>query len=255
VIAGLREWRCHLEGRPVVIETDHQPNTYLDELPPSAHSLKRRARWLAESGGFDYTWKYRPGATNVADPVSRAPQHLRLCVVKRSKSCKQADADLQDPETAEHNLLDIPRAAGVSDAVLEQVGCFVMKGLVSRLKEGYANARSDPKQKMNLNPSKPTPRVCFGRLMTSYGCPTMKIYGLIALKPCTLTRMPATMASAAPTICCPGLFIGRGCFPQFKRSSDVVTLVNGSRPRDTANMANCTPYRCQNAVGNQSHWT
>jgi Reverse transcriptase (RNA-dependent DNA polymerase)/RNase H-like domain found in reverse transcriptase/Integrase zinc binding domain/Aspartyl protease len=147
VIAGLREWRCYLEGRPFVIETDHQPNTYLDELPPSAHSLKRRARWLAESGGFDYTWKYRPGATNVADPVSRAPQHLRLCAVKRSKSRPKSDNDLQDPEQPEHNLIDIPRAAGVSDAVLEQVGCFVMKGLVARLKEGYAHARTDPKQK------------------------------------------------------------------------------------------------------------
>jgi hypothetical protein len=50
VIAGLREWRCYREGRPFVIETDHQPNTYLHASPPSAHSLKRRARWLAESG-------------------------------------------------------------------------------------------------------------------------------------------------------------------------------------------------------------
>jgi hypothetical protein len=84
VIAGLREWRCYLEGRPFVIETDHQPNTYLDALPPSAHSLKRRARWLVESGGYDYVWKYRPGATNIADPISRAPQHMRACAVKRA---------------------------------------------------------------------------------------------------------------------------------------------------------------------------
>jgi hypothetical protein len=99
VIGG--EWRCSLEGRPFVIETDHQPNTYLDAAPPSAHSLKRRARWLAESGGFDYECKYRPGVTNVADPVSRAPQHLRACVVTRPRKFREADHALSGDDQEE----------------------------------------------------------------------------------------------------------------------------------------------------------
>lgn len=85
VIAALREWRCYLEGRQFTIVTDHQPNTYLD-VATSVHTLKRRARWLDESSGFDYVWRYRPGRMNVADPISRAPQHFAcLCGVVSSQ--------------------------------------------------------------------------------------------------------------------------------------------------------------------------
>ena len=77
VIYALREWRCYLEGQiePFVIETDHQPNTYVDQST-NQHTLKRRARWLYESSAFNYVWQYRPGTSNVADPLSRAPQHF-----------------------------------------------------------------------------------------------------------------------------------------------------------------------------------
>ena len=75
VICALREWCCYLEGAKFTIVTDHQPNTYLD-VASSAHTLKRRARWLDASCGYDYAWCYRAGRLNVADPVSRAPQHF-----------------------------------------------------------------------------------------------------------------------------------------------------------------------------------
>jgi len=52
---------------PFLIETDHQPNTYVDQST-NQHTLKRRARWLYESSAYNYVWKYRPGETNVADP-------------------------------------------------------------------------------------------------------------------------------------------------------------------------------------------
>ena len=75
VITALREWRCYLEGASFTIVTDHKPNTYLD-VATSAHTVKRRAHWLDVSCGYDYVWVYRPGRVNVADPVSRAPQHF-----------------------------------------------------------------------------------------------------------------------------------------------------------------------------------
>ena len=81
VIYALREWRCYLEGQRFVIVTDHQPNTYLDTAT-STHTMKRRARWLQESESFDYVWQYKPGKRNMADPLSRAPQHFgMLCVL------------------------------------------------------------------------------------------------------------------------------------------------------------------------------
>ena len=75
VIYAIREWRCYLEGQPFTIITDHQPNTYLDKAA-NTHTMKRRARWLHESGAFDYVWQYKPGKQNIADPISRAPQHF-----------------------------------------------------------------------------------------------------------------------------------------------------------------------------------
>jgi uncharacterized protein (DUF2249 family) len=79
VIAALREWRCYLEGQKFTIITDHEPNTYLDRAS-STHTAKPRARWLAESQAYDYVWRYRPGKINMADPISRAPQHFsQMC--------------------------------------------------------------------------------------------------------------------------------------------------------------------------------
>ena len=75
VISSLKEWRCYLEGMPFKIVTDYRPNTYLDNAT-SPHTLRRRARWLDISCGYDYEWEYRPGCSNVADPISRAPQHF-----------------------------------------------------------------------------------------------------------------------------------------------------------------------------------
>jgi hypothetical protein len=74
--------RCYLEGRRFTIVTDHKPNTYLDTAS-NIHTLKRRARWLEESSGYDYVWRFRKGRINVADPISRAPpQHFTfLCGV------------------------------------------------------------------------------------------------------------------------------------------------------------------------------
>ena len=54
---------------------DDQPNTYLD-VASTAHTLKRRARWLGATCGYDYAGCHRAGRLNVADPVSRAPQHF-----------------------------------------------------------------------------------------------------------------------------------------------------------------------------------
>jgi hypothetical protein len=74
-VIALREWRCYLEGKPFALVTHHQPNTYLDTTS-IGHTMRRRARRLDGSGGFDYVWRYRKGRINMADPISRAPQHL-----------------------------------------------------------------------------------------------------------------------------------------------------------------------------------
>ena len=78
VVYALRTWRCYLEGcKGLVIVTDHKPNSYLT----SQDMLSRRqSRWSEFLSRFDYELVYRPGRTNVADPLSR----LRINAITRS---------------------------------------------------------------------------------------------------------------------------------------------------------------------------
>lgn len=75
VIRALTEWRHYFDGDPnhLTIITDHNPLTYFD----SKTTLSRRLeRWVEFMGGFSYVWKYRKGANNVADALSRQPLRI-----------------------------------------------------------------------------------------------------------------------------------------------------------------------------------
>jgi hypothetical protein len=92
VISVLRERRCYLEGAHAsfALFTDHQPYVYLDSATNS-YTVHRRARWLSASCGYNYKWCYRPGSENVADPISRAPQHfVNICSLILVADCVEA---------------------------------------------------------------------------------------------------------------------------------------------------------------------
>ena len=73
VIHALKIWRYHLEGQTAehfTIVTDQKPLVHLPKQP----TLSRRiARWSEYLESFTFTWQYRPGRINVADPVSKRP--------------------------------------------------------------------------------------------------------------------------------------------------------------------------------------
>lgn len=75
VIHALNEWRWALEGPVVTMVTDHHPLTFLQSQP---NLSRRQARWLEFLQRFHLQWEYRPGRTNVADPLSRNPGLKRL---------------------------------------------------------------------------------------------------------------------------------------------------------------------------------
>ena len=94
VMKALTEWRCYLEGAPSVqLQTDHHPLTYLKSQP---NLSRKQARWLEFLSRFNYDWKYIPGRTNVADPISRihaavsavlaAVRHVYCAVLTRAGS-------------------------------------------------------------------------------------------------------------------------------------------------------------------------
>lgn len=79
VVHHLHKWRCYLDGRHFTVVTDHKPNTWFNEqktLNPRQHC------WYEHLRSFDFDWQYRPGRTNVADPLSRHPAFLHyICAV------------------------------------------------------------------------------------------------------------------------------------------------------------------------------
>ncbi|GJP34010.1 hypothetical protein CLOM_g18492, partial [Closterium sp. NIES-68] len=70
VVHALRTWRCYLEGVDFVVTTDHCPNTYFST---QTTLTRRQARWAELLSGFTFEIRYRAGATNLADPLSRQP--------------------------------------------------------------------------------------------------------------------------------------------------------------------------------------
>ena len=69
VIHALTVWRCYLDGSQFTIYSDHEPLRY---LKTKSTLLPRQVRWSQFLERFDYTWEYRPGRINAADPLSRA---------------------------------------------------------------------------------------------------------------------------------------------------------------------------------------
>ena len=70
VVHALKTWRCYLEGSQFVVVTDHCPLTF---LKTQTNLSRRQARWSEFLEAFRFNWVYRPGRTNVADPLSRNP--------------------------------------------------------------------------------------------------------------------------------------------------------------------------------------
>jgi hypothetical protein len=85
VVHALQTWRCYLEGSECVVITDPNPLTYLKSLQ---NLSRRQARWLEYlEQTFYYRWEYRPGRSNVTDPLSKNPldeKRVRLALRTRS---------------------------------------------------------------------------------------------------------------------------------------------------------------------------
>ena len=100
VIHALELWRCYLDGAEVTVVTDHSPNTFF-----ATKSLlsPRQARWAERLSRFQFTWEYRPGRINVADPLSRHPAfvaHIVLAAVRLQSSPMTATAQQTSPQLA-----------------------------------------------------------------------------------------------------------------------------------------------------------
>ena len=91
----MRTWRCYLEGVNAdifTVVTDHNPLTCLQTqsvLP------RRQTRWSEYLQMFTFKWLYRPGKSNVADPLSRSPGVLAAVLPVEGHGERAAAAEWQ----------------------------------------------------------------------------------------------------------------------------------------------------------------
>ena len=76
VVHALRIFRCYCLGNPTRVVTDHKANTFLQEQKTLS---SRQARWSTFLQDYDLTWEYKPGAKNIADPLSRKVHRDGVC--------------------------------------------------------------------------------------------------------------------------------------------------------------------------------
>ena len=90
IIKALKEWRCYLEGcNGLTLVTDHNPLTFFSKQP---NLSRRQARWSEFLSRFHFDVKYRPGATNPADSLSRLGMENTLAILALTVS--EFDSDL-----------------------------------------------------------------------------------------------------------------------------------------------------------------
>ena len=102
VLHALELWRCYLDGIEFTVVTDHSPNTY---FATKALLGPQQTRWAERLSRFQFTWQYRPGRTNVADPLSRHPSFVASVTATLAQlslcSVPQADAEADNAAAAE----------------------------------------------------------------------------------------------------------------------------------------------------------
>ena len=78
------KWAVYLRHNPDnVIETDHIPNIYITTKP---HLSARAIRWMELLSTFPGQWKYKPGKSNIADPLSILPSFYFTELIPKQKT-------------------------------------------------------------------------------------------------------------------------------------------------------------------------
>jgi hypothetical protein len=133
VVHCLQKWNVYMRGNSdSIIETDHAANTYFQT---KASLSSREARWLETLSSFPGKWVYKPGQTNIADPLSRMPTFYMNFIGLSPYPVKTLlSLHLQPRE--QDNLLAKLRESTAKDTSLEKVKEYTYENELYYSKDG-----------------------------------------------------------------------------------------------------------------------
>lgn len=139
VIHALELWRCYLDGTEFAVVTDHSPNTF---FATKTLLSPRQTRWDERLSRFQFTWEYRPGRINVADPISRDPSHVAtmvLAVVRAEPFNMVATAGHTTPQLAAVRRSSTAgnKAANANIEAEDAAAAQADQDLLSQIIQGY----------------------------------------------------------------------------------------------------------------------
>jgi len=115
VVYGLKKYRQHLLGRPIVVRTDHAALTFLMITP---EPVGQQGRWLDLLSEYDINIKHRPGRVHSnSDALSRRPceqsggQACQQCLGTIAASGAARATGVEAPTTGQVQPSDDPRPA------------------------------------------------------------------------------------------------------------------------------------------------
>ena len=112
-VRAVQTWPCYLEGSQFTLVTNHCPNTF---LKTQATLNRRQARWSEILQPYDFKWEYRPGRTNVADPLSRIP--VGQVATMGERGCASALCAICRPQD---DQVAVPRLGATSSSLLRRL--------------------------------------------------------------------------------------------------------------------------------------
>jgi hypothetical protein len=71
MLLSVREWHCNVDGKSVLLRTDHHPLVW---LTPQPHLSPKHTRWMTYLSRLSFELEYARGIDNLAaDALSRHP--------------------------------------------------------------------------------------------------------------------------------------------------------------------------------------
>ncbi len=82
-VHALQQWRCYLQHptEKFTLWTDHNPNIFFST--GNSPLSPRQARWQETLAHYNFEWKYKKGKDNIADALTRLPDHFKVFALQR----------------------------------------------------------------------------------------------------------------------------------------------------------------------------